>query len=209
MRANSVILIALLALAGFGAGMLVGGRLGSSKASKAAAAPSSPADHLPAIKPHRRIGVPGPAGAAPEPASLAEIEAALQKAVRMTSGRGFKALNELIQKVNPSDIPQLLAFVEKLPSANNKSQLRSLLVTRWAESDVSAAMAYADTVTGFQDRQQVILAVLGAWAEQDPEAAAAWAQKLPPGPLRKQALSAVSYGLAQKDPEAAYALMTG
>src|ERR1019366_8475358 len=148
MRANSFILIALLTLAGFGAGMLVGGRLGSFKAATVAAAPPSPADHLPAINPHRKCGASGRTGAAPEPASIAEIEAAIQKAVRMISGRGYKALNELMLKVNPSDIPQLLAFVEKLPSVNNKSQLRSLLLARWAETDVSSAMAYADAVTG-------------------------------------------------------------
>jgi len=114
---------------------------------------------------------------APEPASLAEIEAAIQKAVRMTSNRGYKALNELVQKVNPADIPQLLVFAEKLASTNYRAQLRSLLLARWAETDVSAAMAYADAFTGYQDRQQGILTVLGAWAERDAEAAAAWASR--------------------------------
>ena len=208
MRANSLILVALLALAGFGAGLFIGGRLAATKASTAGSAATSPSDRLPAIQTRPKTAASDTIAGAPEQASLAEIEAALQKAIKMTSGRGYKALDELVKKVNPSDLPQLLAFVEKLPSANYRSRLRSMLLGRWAETDVSAAMAYANTVTGFQDRLQAISAVLGAWADKDAQAAAAWAQQLPPGQLRKQALSIVSGGLAQKDPEAAYALMT-
>ena len=147
---------------------------------------------MPAIKRRPKTGGSGTAAGRVEPASVAEIEAALQKAIRMGSGRGYKTLNDLVQKVNPSDIPELLAFVEKMPSANHKSQLRSLLLARWAETDVSAAMAYADKVPGYQDRQQAILTVLRAWAEKDAEAATAWAQQLPrrpapqAGPQRRQ-----------------------
>ena len=105
-----------------------------------------------------------------------------------------------MQKVNPSDIPELLAFVEKMPSANHRSQLRSMLLARWAETDVSAAMAYAEKVAGYQDRQQAILTVLRAWAEKDAEAATAWAQQLPAGQLRKQALSTVSLRTGAEEP---------
>ena len=210
MKTNSVILLALFTLAGFGAGMIVGGRLASPKTSTTASVPATgtpDADRLPAIKARPRTGPASTGAGVSEPASLAEIEAAIQKAIRRTGNRGYRTLNELMQKVNPSDIPQLLAFAEKLSSPNYKSQLRSLLLSRWAETDASAAMTYADAVPGFQNRQQSILAVLRVWAEKDTDAATAWAQQLPPGPLRKQALGTVSYELAQKNPEAAYALM--
>jgi hypothetical protein len=64
---------------------------------------------LPAIKARPKTGGSGTGAGASEPAALAEIEAAIQKAIRMSGNRGYKALNELIQKVNPADIPQLLA----------------------------------------------------------------------------------------------------
>ena len=214
MRANSLILVALLTLAGFGAGMIIGGRLASPKpaavrSSSVSAGSDAQGNRLPAIKRRPKSGGSGMAAGPFEPSSVAEIEAALQKAIRMGSGRAYKTLNDLVQKVDPSDMPELLAFVEKSIAANHKSQLRSLLLSRWAETDVSDAMAYADKVPGYQDRQQAILTVLRAWADQDSEAATAWARQLPAGPLRQQALSAVSYALAQKNPEAAYALMTG
>jgi len=214
MRANSLLLVALLTLAGFGSGMIIGGRLASSQGAtlrspKTTVSAETSGNALPTFK---RRATPGGVGATPglrDPDSLGEIEAALQKAVRTGRGRAFKTLNDLVQKVKPSDLPELLAFVEKNVNASHKSQLRSLLLAHWAESDVSAAMAYADKVQGYQDRQQAILAVLRSWAEQDAQAATAWAQQLPPGPLRKQAISAVSYELAQKNPDAAYALMAG
>lgn len=132
MKANSIILAALLTLAGFGAGMFVGGQLASSKASTAAAVPaSSPGkarDRLPTIRVRSKASGADSAPGAGEPASLAEIEAAIQKAIRLSSNRSYKAINELMRKVNPADIPQLLAFVEKLSSANYKPQLRSMLL---------------------------------------------------------------------------------
>jgi len=110
MKANSLILIALLTLAGFGAGMIIGGRLGSPRPPTAASPSTSPAvgtqaDRLPAIKPRPKPTGPGKTETALEPASVVEIEAALQKAVRMSGSRSYKALNDLIQKINPADIP--------------------------------------------------------------------------------------------------------
>src|ERR1035438_7990985 len=186
MKTNTVILLALFTLAGFGAGMIVGGRLGSPKSSDLNSVPTAgapDADRLPAIKPRPRIGAATTSAGASEPASLAEIEAAIQKAIRRSGNRGYKTLNELIQQVSSSDIPRLLAFVEKLSSPNYKSQLRSLLLARWAETDASAAMTYANAVAGFQNRQQAILAVMRVWAEKDTDAATAWAQQLPPGQI--------------------------
>src|ERR1039458_2419358 len=121
MKTNSVILLALFTLAGFGARMIVGGRLGSPKTSTTASVPTAgtpDAERLPAIRPRPRTGAATTSAGASEPASLAEIEAAIQKAIRRSGNRGYRTLNELMQKVSPSDIPQLLAFVEKLSSPN-------------------------------------------------------------------------------------------
>ena len=212
MRANSLLLIALLTVAGFGAGLIVGGRLISPRTPggfSGSASYTVQTNRLPPVKHRPKTVGTGTATGHGQPASIAEIEATIQKAIRMGSGRIYKTLNDLVQKANPADIPELLAFIEKSIPANHRSQLRAMLLARWAESDVPVAMAYADKVSGYQDRQQAILAVLRAWAEQDAQAATAWAQQLPSGSLRKQALSAVTYELAQKNPEAAYGLMMG
>src|ERR1035441_9556639 len=107
MRANSVLLVALLTLASFGAGLLIGGRLASTKSSRTAAAATSlaanQADRLPAIKARPKTTASGTNAFASEPASLAEIEAAIQKAIRKGDNRGYKTLNELVLKVNRSE----------------------------------------------------------------------------------------------------------
>jgi hypothetical protein len=154
-----------------------------------------------------RAGNSGTPAGSGEAASVAEIEASLQKTMRMGWERACTALHDVIQKVNPSDIPELLAFGEKLPSRNYRVQIRTLLLGRWAETDVTAAMTYAEAVAGFENRQQAILTVLQSWAGKDPKAATAWAQQLPAAQLRQQALSTANYALAQKDSEAAYALL--
>ena len=161
MRANSLILFALLALGGFGAGIIMGGRLASPRA-PAAPSPSAPTgadtqgNGWPAIKGRPKAGGSGTATSSREGASVAEIEAALLKAIRMGTCRAYKTLNDLVQKVSPSDIPELLAFVEKMSSANHKTQLRAMLLAHWAETDVTAAMAYAEKASGYQDRQQAV-----------------------------------------------------
>ena len=101
MKTNTVILLALFTLAGFGAGMIVGGRLGSPKTSTTASVPTAnipDTDRLPAIKAHPRTSAASTSAGATEPASLAEIEAAIQKAIRRSGNRGYRALSELMQK---------------------------------------------------------------------------------------------------------------
>ena len=210
MKTNSVLLVALLTLAGLGAGMIIGGRLSSPRNPVAASAPASgtgEVQQLPAVTPARPADSAIATAPPPPSAAPADVVAELQRAIRARSGRSRRALNDLVQKLNPADLPRLLALVEQWPSMNDRNQLRPLLLARWAEIDVTAAMASANTVTGTQNRQQAVGAVLRAWAEKDADAAAAWAQQLPAGVLRKQALANVSYELARKNPQAAYALL--
>ena len=122
MRVNNAILVALLAVAGFGAGMMLGRRLALRPASTAAGAQTAPAagtrtNAQPAIKARSQPGEPGRSHALREPMSLAEIEAAMQQTIRRGGGRANRILNDLVRSANPADIPQLLAFVEKLPIA--------------------------------------------------------------------------------------------
>jgi hypothetical protein len=206
MRANSVILVGLLMLAAFGAGMVIGGHLGSPRAPADAAVSTAgtgaPGDLAPVVK------APSTPEGAGEAASLAELEAALQKALGGPDRRGYDALMDLIKKVIPADIPQALALVEKERLAVRRPG-RLLLLARWAKSDAAAAMAYAKAVPGYQDRQQAILAVLRAWAEKDGPTAAAQAAQLPSAQQRQQAFEAIASQWAQQDPQAALAWAQG
>ena len=84
MRTNRVIVVALLALAIFGAGVIVGERLGSRRAA-ANPFPTKSASgglhvtHLPGMNARPRVDNSGTAAASGEPGSVAEVEAALQK----------------------------------------------------------------------------------------------------------------------------------
>ena len=91
MRTNSVMLAALLALAVFGAGIIVGGRLAARRAATSpsptnSASAGAQAGGLPAMKARPRVGSSGAAAASGE-ASVAEIEAALQKLARLNGAQ--------------------------------------------------------------------------------------------------------------------------
>src|SRR5258705_220016 len=60
-------------------------------------------------------------------ASVAEIERALQEAAQLSPSQRYKALNKIVESVESSQIPQVLAIVEKLwPKL--RAQLRPMLL---------------------------------------------------------------------------------
>jgi len=80
MRANSLLLVALITLTGFGAGMIIGGHLASTKAAtvrspSARLSAETQGSLLPAIKRHPKTGGSGTTASQREPTSVAEIEA--------------------------------------------------------------------------------------------------------------------------------------
>src|ERR1035438_2447818 len=99
MRVTNAILVLLLALAGFGAGTMLGRRLTLRQASMAASEQTAAAlgtsnNPLPSLKARKQTGEVSRTAGQREPMSLAEVEAAIQKAMRRYGGRGYKELND-------------------------------------------------------------------------------------------------------------------
>jgi hypothetical protein len=210
MSTNSFVGFVLVGATALGAGYWIGRQHSAPSARSSASLPAQSAGgtvrgraSLPPVRKTRLAAKPGDADGK---LSLAEIEAKIQ-GMKQGDPRLWKEWQRILDSVAPADIPALLAFLEKTPTAVSQEVWRMSLLGRWAESDASSAMAYADTVGGKQAREQAILTVLQSWGETDPEGAAAWARQLPPGQLRNQAIGAVIGMLAATNPEAALDLM--
>ncbi len=205
MKPITLFFAVLLAVVGFGAGVLVG-RPGwktpsiLTKASRDSSAAAPDANKLPAVKVKSR-----PAHAAAH-LSLAEIETALTELKSLSRAKLWEHVNEIAKAVDPADIPQVMALVAALPN-DLQSSIRQLLVVRWAEIDPRAAIKFGGDLKNFSERSQAILSALRGWAKNDAPAAVAWIEQLPLGQLRNAATGTIARALAESDPEAAFALL--
>lgn len=215
MKTRSVIVFVLFALCMMGAGYLVGWHNAMLKRTSVPGSPgisdqtaNTASSSLPPVKTSSHGAPPVSPIVATGKTSLADIEA---KMLTLKYGNLFgdsdwgKRLNDL----DPSDIPQLLAFVDsRMPKfMRQRLRLNFNLLSRWAKNDPKAAMAYAQGLSNLQERQYAISEVGGGWAKIDPTAAAAWARQLPEGRLRKQVLGSVISTMAGINPQAAYQLL--
>ena len=188
MKPITLFFVVLLAVAGFGAGVLVGRHGGktNAKATDAAVTPAiaPEAGKLPAVK-----AKPHPSATTYKSGpwmSLAEIETALAELKSSSRSKLWERVNEIARAVDPADIPQVMALVAKL-SLELQNSLRYALLPRWAEADPRAAMDYASGLKNVNERHQTILNVLSGWAKMDPQGATAWVEQLPAGRLRNEA----------------------
>ncbi len=206
MKPITLFFAALLAVAGFGTGLVV--RPHSTKAPAARESSAAPGKLLPGgtAKPRRVPQTSDSSDKSDKRLTLAEIESALAELKGPSREKLWERVGEIAKGIDPADIPQMLAMLSKLP-VEIQNSLRYSLVPRWAEADPRAAMEFANGVKNSNERQQMILGVLRGWAQRDPLAAVAWIQQLPPGRLRNEAPGAVMRALAEKDPEAALALL--
>ena len=91
--------------------------------------------------------------------SVAALGAKLQTMTeedRRRWGSWFKDLDS----VALSDIPKVLACLDKNPARSVRDQFRWRLLERWVKSDPKAAMAYANTITNTQSRNRAIMEAL-------------------------------------------------
>jgi len=199
----------LLAIAVFGAGFLIGRQY--AKPTPSTSEPifsevnSAETPALPPVNVKPR-SAPALKSNAPGRMSLADVEAALLELPKLSRSKVWERLNDIAKAVDPTDIPQVLAFATKLPN-DIQSSVRSSLIARWAEVDPRAAMEFAGNIKNFSERNQAILSVLRGWAKDDATGAAAWVEQLPPGRLRNDAMNSIARALAEKDPEAAFAML--
>ncbi len=152
MTSKNIIPVALLTVASFGFGIILGPRLHRAKM----AVGSSTHTSLMATNPARSASVyaaldfsetnTSNATALGHFSTLSEIEKAVQDAARSGRSQRYKVLSDIVQSVDPAQIPQVISFIQKLP-ANYRLQLRSMLLVRWGEIDPRAAMEYAGGVS--------------------------------------------------------------
>jgi hypothetical protein len=114
-------------------------------------------------------------------------------------------IEHAVEKIAPADVPAALAAlgVQTGPAA---TEMRQLLVRRWAERDVAAAAAWTMQLPEGAPRQQVIEQVAIAWAETDLDDATAWLRDLPDGEGKQTATLSIAYEAARTDPIAALEL---
>lgn len=200
MISRSVFVSTLLIAAALGTGYFLGKRSTMPATQQQGAALQQPAEPSPRTHismPSRRVAS---ANDADSPAT-----ALLSKLQTTQASELFrvKDWSQILQGIDPSGIPTLLADLEKNPSKAVRDRIRMLLLPRWAQSDPTAAITYASGITNRTAREQATLAVLRGWAENDPASAAAWAKALPAGQFRTSAINSVLNNLAAVDPQAA------
>src|SRR5437870_3366858 len=130
MRKNLLSSLALI-LIGLAAGVGIG-RITSAHRSPAA----NPVVSLPATKTGPKVlpaveSQPKSAQAEKLPGKklpLAEVEAAIQAALKKGVAHRSEAFNEIVQSIEPADIPQVLSIVEKIPGVQARVELRQLLL---------------------------------------------------------------------------------
>ena len=137
MKPITLFFAVLLAVAGFGAGILVGRHGAKANSTPTEVLPdpnaSAPdANKLPAVMVKSR---PAPAAGAKSATrlSLAEIESALAELKGFSRSKLWERVNEIVKSVDPADIPSVMALLSKLPTEVQNS-LRYSLLPRWAES---------------------------------------------------------------------------
>lgn len=104
-----------------------------------------------------------------------------------------------VEKVAPADVPAALAALgaQTGPAA---TEMRQLLVRRWAERDVAAAATWATQLPEGAPRNQALEQVAIAWAETDLDDATAWLRDLPDGEGKHLATLSTAYEAARTDP---------
>src|ERR1043166_6890496 len=129
-------------------------------------------------------------------AIISKIKIAL---TRSGSRHTYTTFTKLAEMVDATNVREIMAYVETLGRAQEKSMLTSLFLGRWAELEPEAAMAYAQTLPRGSARDWAIASAVGGWVERDPAAATAWVQRLSAGPARDQAMHTIVAALAEKD----------
>src|SRR6266849_3765323 len=141
MSTNSFVGFVLVGATALGAGYWIGRQHSAPSAlpTRSAGGTARGRAPLPAVRNTRIAAKPGDADGK---LSLAEIEAKIQ-GMRAGDPRWWKDWQRIVDAVALTDIPALLAFLEKTPAADSREGWRISLLARWAESDAAAAMAYA------------------------------------------------------------------
>ncbi len=141
--------------------------------------------------------------------TFADIETRITALSRLGRWRADREWQKLVHSVAPSDMPRLLALVEKAPILSTRRSMRESLLSEWAEIDPAAAMDYAGKIASKGERESAMVAVLQGWGSINPEAAETWLKQMPKGNLRERLTSSLVPLLALKNPAGALELARG
>lgn len=111
----------------------------------------------------------------------------------------------VVEELSEAEYEKALNTLVNDPSAS-ASDLRQLLIRRWAELDPAAAARWASTLGSGNDLRLALKQVAIAWSNRDLNAAAQWVQGLPAGPEKSAAILDVGYEAARTSPVSAVAL---
>jgi len=113
-----------------------------------------------------------------------------------------KSLERLAESLPESELPAILDALAETDS-HDASELRQILVRRWAESNLSAAAEWASRLPAGPADADAVVQVALAWADHDLSSALGWVTALAEGEGKQAALASVAYEAARTDPVAA------
>jgi hypothetical protein len=125
--------------------------------------------------------------------SLAAIEAETDPDQRS------EALERTAESISDKDLRAVLHRLVPLEGAG-ASELRQLLVRRWAETDAPAAAVWVAQLPEGAARHETLQQVAIAWANTDLTAAISWLYGLPDGDSKQAALLNTAYEAARAEP---------
>src|ERR1017187_6674802 len=222
MNRKSVTVAIACAVAGFGAGLLIGSvflpkplKRSESEATLGALQPKPSTSFaissakLPPVPArastnasHAATDYAMPAGA--HPTTVADLEAALHS----THSRwDLSKLYQVLDGLDTNQFSQALAASLKSTSSTTKYTAIYAIADRWGAIDPQGAIAFAQALGNSSERTQVISGIVSGWADTDSSAAIGWAKQLPAGQIRNQAFNAIASAIGAQDPHAALALM--
>ena len=103
-------------------------------------------------------------------------------------------------QMGQQDLAAALAWAERLPAGQTRSQAIRPLLDEWSMSDPAAAVAYAAACPADAARSELLRRTVASWSMHDPEAALAWTQAMPAGHERDEAASEAVQALQRFDP---------
>jgi hypothetical protein len=119
--------------------------------------------------------------------------------------RKSELLERVAQSVSDAGLPAALDSLAGDPSLA-ASDLRQLLVRRWAENDAPAAAGWTAQLPDGPVRRAALEQVAIVWANTDLPAAAAWIQTMPAGDSEEAAAVSLGYEAARSEPLTALAV---
>jgi hypothetical protein len=112
------------------------------------------------------------------------------------------ALYARLKDFTPSEFPQLMQELGSFSGSAMNWQVRSMIVTRWAQVDPQGMLAYAQQEKGTLS-WSLYSSLFSAWSKQDPQAAYAAAMNLDTPRSQQAAVQAVINTMAETQPQRA------